>query len=103
MRMAAGWKTLPATQKSLWRLFLEMAYRRSFRLDLGAAELRVDDFGNVRPGGFFPVRFSDFKESLEEFSAPTWRVGIEELIRKEQGHSRMGPATPAVTCELFSK
>jgi hypothetical protein len=102
-RIAAGWKTLPATQKSLRRLFLEKAFCIGFRLALQIAESGVDVFGNVLPGGFLPVRFSDFEESLANFSAPTWGVGNEELIRKEQGRSRMGPATPAVTFELFSK
>jgi hypothetical protein len=74
-----------------------------FRLDLKAAESGVDVLGNVLPGGFSPVRFSDFKESLANCSAPTWRVGIEELIRKEQGRSHMGPATLAFTWELCSK
>jgi hypothetical protein len=68
-RIAAESKTLPATQESRRRLFLEKAFGKSFTLVLGAAELRVDDFGNVLPGSISPVRFSDFKESLEEFSA----------------------------------
>jgi hypothetical protein len=73
---------------------LEIAFCESFSLDLEGAALQVHDFGNAQPGRCSPVRFSDFKESFANFSAPTWRFGIEELIRKEQG--RLGGMEPAV-------
>jgi hypothetical protein len=63
-------------KKSLRRLFLKNAFCDSFSLDLGRSDRGVVYSGNVLPGGFSPVLFSDFKESLAKFSAPTWRFGM---------------------------
>jgi hypothetical protein len=50
-----GRKTLPATEKSRRRRFLENAFCKSVSLYLEPAGSRVDDFGNVLPGRFSSV------------------------------------------------
>jgi hypothetical protein len=87
-RIAARWKTLPPMKKCLRRRFLENAFCEVFSLDLEGAALEVHDFGNVWPGGFSPARFSDFKESLEEFSALTWGTRMGEFRKRRQ--ARLG-------------
>jgi hypothetical protein len=64
-------KTLPAPAKSQRRIFWGNAFCRSFSLDVGRPDQGVVYSGDVLPGDFSPVRFSDFKESLANFSAPT--------------------------------
>jgi hypothetical protein len=53
--LPAGHAKIPAAG-----IFL-CAFRERFSLDSGAAGPGVDDFGNVLPSGFSPVRFSDFR------------------------------------------
>jgi hypothetical protein len=63
-----------------------------FSMDLQGAGSGVDHFGNVWPGGFSPVHFSDFKESLEEFSALPGGSQIGEFLRRRQDRLGMGLA-----------
>jgi hypothetical protein len=48
--------------------------------------------GSVSPGQILPARFSDFKESLEEFSALPGGSQIGEFIKRRQDRLGMGLA-----------
>jgi hypothetical protein len=76
--------------KTLRRLFFLDAFRERFSLDPWAAGLGVDDFGTVLPGDFSPVCFSDFKESLESFPAPTWGNRVGEFLKRKPARLGMG-------------
>jgi hypothetical protein len=81
-------------RKTGGRRIFEMAFWKSFSLGPDGAGPGVDDFGNVLPGGFSTARFSDFKESQEEFSAPTLGSRMGEFFKRKQGRLGMGPAVP---------
>ena len=65
-------------------VFLIAAVAKGVSLDLGGAGSRADYFGNVRPGLISPARFSDFRESLEGFSALTWGNSDGEFLKRRQ-------------------
>jgi hypothetical protein len=71
---------------------LKWAFAKVFSVGLEGAGSGIDDFGTVLPGGFLPARFSDFKESQEEFSAPTLGSRDGELFKRKQGRLGMREA-----------
>jgi hypothetical protein len=66
----------------LRRRFFTAVCATVFSMDLQGAGPGVDRFGNVLPGRFSPVHFSDFKESLEEFSALPGGSQTGEFLKK---------------------
>jgi hypothetical protein len=64
----------------------------------------VDSFGNVWPGRFSPVRLSDFKESLEEFSVLPGESRIGEFSKRETRPTRYEKGVAVgVSVKLFAK
>jgi hypothetical protein len=85
-RKPPGCRFPPGRRNPAGGAFLKRAFAKVFNLDLAGAESGVDDLGNVRPGGFSPVRFSDSKKSLAKFPAPPGENRIGEFLKRKQGH-----------------
>jgi hypothetical protein len=80
--IAAGWKTLPARQKTCGGDVLKKAFSKTFSLSLGTAELRVDDRETVLPRCFF---------QMNPWKSPG--SPLKSLRReRKQARSRMGLA-----------
>jgi hypothetical protein len=89
--------------KTQRRLFLENAFWKNSGVGLGIGGSRVACFENVRPGGFFPVRFFGMKESLESFQPYPQGVGSVSSKKRNKADKVWGSGGGRGVSQVFSK